>query len=46
MVLQDECFYELLVNMDPVVNPLPEKKDKILDWSKLKQVVDNILKGI
>ena len=26
------------------VNPLPD--DKILDWSKLKQIADNILKCI
>ena len=27
-----------------VFNPLPD--DKILDWSKLKQIADNILKCI
>ena len=26
------------------INPLPD--DKILDWSKLKQIADNILKCI
>ena len=27
-----------------MINPLPE--DKILDWSKLKQIANNILKSI
>ena len=34
----------LLQNMIMVINPLPE--DKILDWSKLKQIADDILKCI
>ena len=31
-------------NISPRVNPLPD--DKILDWSKLKQIADNISKRI
>ena len=33
-----------LKNMEIIPNPLPD--DKILDWSKLKQIIDNILKCI
>ena len=44
-----DCFTDILsreqysVNMDPF-NPLPD--NKILDWSKLKQSADDILKCI
>ena len=33
-----KCFQK------PSVNPLPD--DKILDWSKLKQIANDILKSI
>ena len=35
----NKCFRQNLIN-NPV-NPLPD--DKILDWSKLKQIADDIL---
>ena len=31
-------------HLERQINPLPD--DKILDWSKLKQIADNILKCI
>ena len=35
---------ERLIIVKQVVNPLPD--DKIFDWSKLKQIADDILKCI
>ena len=37
-------LYNNLNKFEHKVNPLPD--DKILDWSKLKQIADNILKCI
>ena len=37
-------FQNLWQNQMDCINPLPD--DKILDWSKLKQIADDILKCI
>ena len=34
-------FVEKILSPDPYDNPLPD--NKILDWSKLKQIADHIL---
>ena len=44
-LLFPQCFQKTIIAAGLVwerVNPLPE--DKILGWSKLKQIADNILK--
>ena len=40
--LQQTVFYDIKNIL--LINPLPD--DKILDWSKSKQIADNILKCI
>ena len=45
----DKLYYQYLVVEDDyiscvIINPLPD--DKIFDWSKLKQIADDILKWI
>ena len=40
----DHCLGDTCAGEQPWVNPLPD--DKILDWSKLKQIADENLKHI
>ena len=44
-VYQDKCGLNFVSPLSTIcINPLPD--DKILDWSKFKQIADDILKGI